>query len=122
MTYAIAKVICGCDIPKKLRDIVEEINGEYEAYGFETFYRGSGDTPAFCGVVVGEFDECENQLVSSLPLVPTEQQIETAKEKLRLAKELILQCGDGEMSDEEKREVIANIPDNPSTLLVWSSS
>lgn len=59
MTYAICQVIYGVPLSEKVSILLAD--GEPEDFGFESLYSGSAPTtPGYCGVVVFEFDECQN--------------------------------------------------------------
>ncbi len=133
MSYAIGNVICGCDIPEGVSDWIHEIGMEPESIGFKSLYNGNADrNPAYCGILLCEISECDNVLISELPLVPTDAQVERAKQLLRTAREKLLEAFaedekilDGEeglLSQSDKEELLASIPDNPLVMLVWSSS
>lgn len=132
MSYAICKVVVGSPVPEKLRDLVNEIDLDLKEVGFKMLYNGGGSNePGYCGVVLCEFDECEERRVSSLRLVPTPEQIEKAKQLLVAARVKLTNYfaedddeddEDNGFSDEERLSYINSIPVEPDVYLIWSSS
>lgn len=59
MSYAIGTIIYGVPLTEKIHKAFEEL-GEFEvADYFEVLYSASNDyAPGYCGVKLGEFDEC----------------------------------------------------------------
>lgn len=102
--YSISNIIVGVPLTKELSRLVGtwESEGddrwqEWEDLGFETFYHGgAGQSMGFCGVKIGQFDECADYIkvnpdgvldyVGYRPhkvnLVPTKEQIEEAQAKV----------------------------------------
>lgn len=104
----------------------EVADGEYAAGGFKTFYSGSGDIPAYSGIVLSRFDECNNMRAAQLVprLAANENQMNQARQALASTREQFqeLLSQDDETSDEEKKELLDSIPQEPEVVLVWSSS
>lgn len=127
MSYAICNIVCGCEIPDRVRSYMDELaDGEFAAGGFKTFYSGSGDTPAYSGIVLSRFDECNNMRAANLipRLTANENQMNQARQALASTREQFLELlgEDDETSDEEKKELLDSIPQEPEVLLIWSSS
>jgi len=124
--YAICNIICGCEIPAIVREFVNEYTGDYKDAGFETFYSGSGDTPAFSGIVISKFDECSNLRAVELiaRMNATAEQIAKARQNLTKTKNLFQDyLGECEgVGDEEKQKLLDSIPQEPEVLLIWSTS
>lgn len=103
--YSISNVIVGVPITPKLCKLIDkwEQEGderwkEWEDLGFETFYHGGGDRAfGYCGVHIGEFDECAEWIEVSwdgtlyvtshagektIPLYPTSEQLSEALKKV----------------------------------------
>jgi hypothetical protein len=68
--YSISNVIVGVPITSQLAELVDGWEAdndprwrEWEDLGFETFYHGGAPyTMGFCGVKIGEFDECQEYI------------------------------------------------------------
>lgn len=68
--YLIVSVIVGIPITPEMSRLVEDWEAEgderwkeWEEYGFETLYHGGSPyTIGFCGVEIGEFDECRSSM------------------------------------------------------------
>ncbi len=87
--YAIFNVIYGVPLTEKVYKKICELEADEtsnwneddnKTCGFNTYYSGSSDvTPGFCGVELSDFDEGSDGIkLSSLDLVPTEEQKEQA--------------------------------------------
>jgi hypothetical protein len=125
--YAICNIVCGTEIPDNIRSYMNEVaDGEYTAGGFKTFYSGSGDTPAYSGIVLSRFDECSNMRASQLRerLVANPNQLNQARQALVKTKEIFQELlgEDEETSNEEKQALLNSIPQEPDIFLIWSSS
>jgi len=127
VSYAICNIVCGVEIPDAVRSYVDEVaDSEYTAAGFKTFYRGNGDTPAYSGVVLSRFDECNNMRADRLipRLTANPDQMNQARQALANTKEIFQELlgEDEETSDEEKKALLDSIPQEPDVYLIWSSS
>lgn len=125
--YAICNIVCGTEIPDNIRSYMNEVaDGDYKAGGFKTFYSGSGDTPAYSGIVLSRFDECSNMRASQLRerLVANPNQLDQARQALVKTKEIFQELlgEDEETSNEEKQALLNSIPQEPDIFLIWSSS
>lgn len=93
MSYAIANVIYGVPADEGVREAADGLGDdcpELEDLGFEVMYSGSGShMPGFCGVQLDSFDECGDFLLSTLTLVPTDEQRAEAETKLAALPEAI---------------------------------
>jgi hypothetical protein len=126
VSYAICNIVCGAEIPDRVRSYLDEIDGDYQDAGFKTLYSGSGDTPAYSGIILSKFDECNNMRAAQLipRLTANENQMNQARQALAATRERFqeLLTEDEETSDEEKKELLDTLPQNPEVLLIWSSS
>ena len=127
--YAICNVVCGAEMPKRIRSYLKEMLPplEYETLGFKTLYSGNGDfNPVYSGVILFKFDECSN--IKAVELIPkltaNEDQINQARQALantrRRFQEFLSE--DEETSDAKKQELLDSLPQNPEVLLIWSTS
>ncbi len=112
--YSIANVIYGVPLTDKIIEVMEKIDPdtEPEDFGFETCYHG-GSTSAvgYCGVLLGEFDECA--MPDELPLSKIEDFRQALTPELK-------QEGDKLVAelDEEIRKATAT----PDIYIVFSTS
>jgi len=125
MSYAICNIVCGAEIPDRVRSYLDEIGGDYQDAGFRTLYSGSGDTPAYSGIILSKFDECNNMRAAQLipRLTANENQMNQARQALAATRERFQELlTEEKTSDEEKKELLDMLPRNPEVLLIWSSS
>ena len=95
MAYMIATVIVGIPISEKLVEKYEDSpTKDLEDLGFDFVY-AQGDIVGYCGVEIGEFDECSGELLvnsdespylttekrKACRLSPTSKETDLAKEK-----------------------------------------
>ena len=107
MSYAIANVIYGVPLTKEIHLALADADEDFETAGFTPYYSGGGSyAPGFCGVELGDFDECGGHILfSSLKYAPTPEQ--KAEAETRLA---------------ELPEYIRKVCLPVDTYIVWSSS
>lgn len=77
MSYSMVSIVYGTYIDDKVARAIDALGLDPEDCGFTELYDDGGyDHPiGFCGVELGEFDECQLALqVSSLNLLPTSAQ------------------------------------------------
>ena len=149
MSYAICNIVCGAEIPNRIRSYLDRrhrrLVGEPESVlvvgggvqvgrfeeiigdaGFRTLYSGSGDTPAYSGIILSKFDECNNMRAAQLipRLTANDKQMDQARQAMAATREQFQQLliEDEETSDEEKKKLLDTFPQNPEVLLIWSSS
>ena len=87
MSYAIANVIYGVPVTRKLITAMgREDNDDITSIGFESLYSASGDKAGYCGVKLGEFDETTELL--KLSKVEAMRAKLTAKKEATVAKQI----------------------------------
>jgi hypothetical protein len=122
--YSICNVIVGAPIPKEIRRAKGFYGISLEDIGFTILYSGNADEePGYCGVEISTFDECGTMKASDLRLVPSEQQILEATNKLAEARRLLMEwLTEEDFKDEEKNQLVNSIPEKPDVYLIWSTS
>lgn len=81
MSYAIFEIVYGIPLTSEDKPLSTELEDIVDSEEYElihTRYSGFASyTPTFCGVSLGEFDECEPVIeVSKLNMTPTQDQID----------------------------------------------
>lgn len=126
MSYAICNVVCGYHLDGKLMEYVQEADLPPEAIGFEGLYSAGGSPPMYCGICIYEFDECTR--LRAADLLPhlrgmNREQYAEAKKLLVAAKAKIQEIlNEEDLTESEKEEILACIPDEPDIHLVFGSS
>ena len=72
--YAIGYIVFGIPLNEEIEKELDKLGYDPDSF-FETVYHGSApSTQGWCGVHLCRFNECDDFKVSSLKLVPTEEQ------------------------------------------------
>jgi hypothetical protein len=135
MTYAICNVVLGYEIPVKLRAFIEEVSHDFEDLGFKSFYSGNGEMPIYCGLKIGQFDECQSMTVARLQQIvtPNEKQLAQAQTIVEETRDKVQQFLDGYPFDPHPEDddplepefiqaIMKQLPVNPVAVLIWSTS
>lgn len=135
MSYAIANIVVGAEMPDSLRSFIDEINHEYKDLGWQSFYSGGGENPVYCGEVIGEFDETENLSANELiaKLQPTPEQWQQGQATMNEARKKVIEFlntyptpphpdDDDSLDPEEIKRLVEDLPIQAECLIIWSSS
>lgn len=141
MTYAIAEVVVGMEMPDLLRNFFDERDIDYEETGWKSSYSGNGIMPVYSGIVINEFDECDNCTADALikKLTPTPAQWKQGQEKMNQTRKTILEFlqgwdamvesvegrppeDDEKITPEEIQELMDSLPIQAQCLVIWGSS
>ena len=132
MTYAIGHIVYGIDLtyerewaenlPQDLKDAFED---EPTSLGFENSYSGNGEMPLWLGVLLDEFDECNNYRITKItkwanPSEETKQKWEKAVAALEpeVYKALLASFGEEPQSPDGS----GGLTLRPEMLIIWGSS
>lgn len=131
MTYAIAKIVVGMEMPDPLRSFFDERGIGYDEINWQSSYSGNGITPVYSGIIIGEFDECNNCKAQNLiqKLTPTPAQWQAGQAKMNQTRESVREFLENwEVSDEEKltpaeiQKLMDSLPLQAECLVIWGSS
>lgn len=127
--YSICSVVCGYELPEIVKSALDRISFIYDEIGVEKLY-SSNECPVFCGDIIYEFDETESIKAQELIpyLTPTQEQIESAEQKMNFTRNSISRINDFianlkiEFSQEKINNLLKLLPKEPEVILVWSHS
>ncbi|RTK97760.1 MAG: hypothetical protein EKK64_00710 [Neisseriaceae bacterium] len=129
--YAICSVVCGYEIKGRAKRSLDQIDFIYDEIGIQKLYSGNGECPIFCGDIIYEFDETESIKAQELiaRLTPTQEQIESAKQKMNFTRDSISRLNDiiakhnlRASSQEQIDSLLKLLPEEPEVILIWSHS
>lgn len=127
MSNAIVNVVVGYPIPRGVESFFNEYEIDPDKAGFKTFYHGNATVqPAYAGVAIGKFSECNNLSRAEVIhlLTPKDGQFAQARQHMAEAREAFADCLGEQLSlsADDRQELLASLPDEPDVHLVWSTS